>query len=290
MTEIVNHCPHCGKNFYSAFSQHLPPGMELISYENKEQCPSCKSLIPVPDVRSINIDGNTRLLPFGASATFSDRKNIQNIINEVYFTIWKNGINSFTWKVWKYKRDIYIACREIYEWKISLHESGEDHIGFTSNYIKNKNIKIQKNRDRLFFTADRGTPFAAHAYRIARVIIRSRSDFEREFQYKPGRKLNKINKIYPMSCRETGFDFIYTEGHPAKFKETEYLDYNSIAILSMSKNHFLSVLPISEVNDIIMSENNSIFTHSFNYNDTEKSLFKFGLSDKNVFLLEIDHE
>ena len=49
-----------------------------------------------------------------------------------FAVIMKNGLTSHSWTVVTHGGDAYVACREsMKEVKVSLHESGEQHIAFT---------------------------------------------------------------------------------------------------------------------------------------------------------------
>ncbi|GAA0878002.1 hypothetical protein GCM10009119_09700 [Algoriphagus jejuensis] len=84
-----------------------------------------------------------------------------------------HGRRAATWKIWtpRSKSDIYLSCRELGIFKVSLHQSGSWHFGFISNsldeyfdeeapFLKSRHIKIWP----------RPKPFAAGTTLAFRII------------------------------------------------------------------------------------------------------------------------
>ena len=60
-----------------------------------------------------------------------------------------NGVSSNSWRVWKQKQDLYIACRDNFrETKVSLHASGRWRMGFTSEAIAKQPNLIAQGQNR----------------------------------------------------------------------------------------------------------------------------------------------
>jgi hypothetical protein len=66
------------------------------------------------------------------------------------------GASSNSWRVWKQKQDLYIACRDNFrETKVSLHASGRWRMGFTSEAIADAPHLLGDNQNRAWEIWDR---------------------------------------------------------------------------------------------------------------------------------------
>lgn len=284
MASVVNTCIHCSAVFRSSLGVELGPNIRLVCEGNRTECPACHQLTPKTDVHSVRAHGTTRLLPKGASATPVEKPYNASTVDEVYFTVGRNNVASFTWKAWKYKGDVYVSCREAGDWKISLHESGSDRIGFTAEAQRSNRVTLAEGQDRAFQIADRAIPYAAHAFRIARIVIESESNFEVPIKHKPlNRKaLGKLVRVFPTAEGYVIFDFWYTEGHPALFRETEEYGKRSIGILQLAKNHYLSIVPTSEMEEMPLGPKRNTFEHRFDDEGGQTASFMFGRTSKSA--------
>jgi len=60
-----------------------------------------------------------------------------------------SGLSSNSWRVWRQKQDLYIACRDNFrETKVSLHGSGRWRMGFTSEAVAKQPDLITEKQNR----------------------------------------------------------------------------------------------------------------------------------------------
>jgi hypothetical protein len=216
---LVAHCKHCNKGFFSALN-NFPNIGEFIG--NVEQCPRCKNLVNSPSGRFLVHKGVRRFLPFGTSATPTENaKNIE-FFDTIYLVLGNEEPLGTTWKFFLRKNDLYIVCRELPEFKISLHASGSHNLSYTSEHSK----KINLASDRHFHKIKLPECYLAHYTRVTRLFLYCSGGWKRYQDVEmpvAGRKSNLFRIINFSDI--VAVDILCSVDHPNEFAETSIDDH-----------------------------------------------------------------
>lgn len=275
-------CSNCQLPFSSIFSFMLKGATGRRIANTFELCPRCRAICRLPDGRLVPFRDQLRFLPDSATVTYS-RLPLRPAVRELTFSVGNLLPRSFTWKVARERDEIYVFCREMPEWKISLHKSGRDHIGYTHQSGK----KVAGGaRSRHFHTGTRLLPFYACVHRVASIVIHA--PFDKMFS-RYALPLTDIVLISP-NLQKVVVDIYYSEEHPDKFAENRMPESQLIGVIEGHSDEFISVsLPnhfLRRPENIKHGEN---VRADFTQRGANDASFTFGVSDKNVYMINVTH-
>lgn len=239
---IPANCQACRYNFVSSYSALIEAGNTVRN--SIESCPRCGAAVLFEGGDTIIIDGIGRLLPTGRRATRSNIDTPKPLTKSAFVSTGFDSPLSVVWQIWSTPNgNVYLRCREFPLWKLSIHASGDDNIGYTDEAWYGKLDKVfPGNTGRHMYQAHRYAPFVGHATRVIRCITTG------DFNGVPFGAANPLKEKYrrqlrllrPVRQAYSVFDVAFTAGHPFDYVETRHPE-GTIAVLQARDGEFVSL-------------------------------------------------
>lgn len=237
---VVVNCKYCKANFYSEINN-----MDILAtfINNKEYCPKCKNECETPNGRFILYKNQRRFVLSNTSATQIASPEKLDLHNTVYVVLGEDKPLGTTWKFFLNKNDFYICCREVADFKISLHASGSHNLGFTDQHHRNS----KKLESRHFYRINRPLPYLAHLVRAARIIL-SCNDTWKNYngvRIPKMKALSKINRPIP-NGQVFAIDVFYSIDSPNEFVETRFSNDKLLGSFLSKQGIYYIIVSVSD--------------------------------------------